>query len=265
VVAHYFAPGAPRELNLSHRDRNALLHALQHTTHPSAFETINTIVEGTLRGQLHPNFIRWSICNGNKPKIFFVRVMGVSHIFLGILVALILSLSHASRWYRILPAPITFIGVSTMVAAYKGLCIVLLSSGRARNLKPWEELDDAVFSDTATSVNKSLRCDDEEATLSASNKSYTGSEKNPVQVTSMKRPLSFETFGTANTFGNEPWVKRYSQKPLMGKVFETSTWVQEPGVRAIQDKILYQSNIWGVLLTVVITVFFVALPRGNVL
>jgi hypothetical protein len=225
---------------------------------------VNTVVEGTLRGQLHPNFIRWSICNGNKPKIFFVRVMGVSHIFLGIFIALILTLSHASRWYRILPAPVTFIGVSTMVAAYKGLCIVLLSSGRARNLKPWEELDDAVFSDTATTLDKSLRGDDEEATLAASNKSYNDSDKNASRSPSMRRPRSFETFGSANTFSDESWVERYSKKPLMGKVFESNTWVQEPGVRAIQDKILYQSNIWGVILTVVITVVFVALPRGNV-
>jgi hypothetical protein len=225
---------------------------------------VNTIVEGTLRGQLHPNFIRWSICNGNKPKIFFVRVMGVSHIFLGILICLLLTLSHASRWYRILPAPVTFIGVSTMVAAYKGLCIVLLSSGRSRNLKPWEDMDDAVFSEGADSLNKSLRGDDEEATLAASNKSYSGSDKNPTRSTSMKRPKSFETFGSANTFSDESWVEKYSQKPVMGKVFETSTWVQEPGVRSIQDKILYQSNIWGVILTLVITIVFVALPRGNV-
>jgi hypothetical protein len=190
--------------------------------------------------------------------------MGVSHIFLGILIALLITLSHASRWYRILPAPVTFLGVSTMVAAYKGLCIILLSSGRVRNLKPWEDMDDAVFSETAHTLNKSLRGDDEEATLAASNRSYNGSDKNATRSGSLKRPKSFDTFGTTNSFSDESWVEKYSKKPVLSKVFETNTWVQEPGVRSIQDKILYQSNIWGVVLTVIITVVFVALPRGNI-
>jgi hypothetical protein len=263
-VAHYFAPGAPRELNLSHRDRTALLHALQHTTHPSAFGVASTIVEGTLRGQLHPNFIRWSVCNGNKPKIFFVRLMGVSHIFLGVFIALMLTLSHASRWYRILPAPVTFLGVSTMVAAYKGLCIILVSTGRLRNLKPWERMDDAIFSETSDPLQKHFRGDDEEATLGSSSQSYNGSEKNPARSSSIKRPRSFETFGSGNSYSDESWVEEYTKKPVMKKVFEANTWVQDDGVRSIQEKIMYQSNIWGGILTVVITVIFVALPRGNV-
>ena len=66
IVNHYLAPGAPRELNLSHDDRATVLHALQYTTHPSAFNLVKIRLDATLRNQSHPNFVRWSICNGNK-------------------------------------------------------------------------------------------------------------------------------------------------------------------------------------------------------
>lgn len=207
------------------------------------------MVEASLRGQLHPNFIRWSICNGNKPNIFFVRVIGISHIVLGILIALLLTLSRASRWYRLLSAVVTFIGISTMVAAYKGLCVVLHASGKVRNVKPWEDLDDSPFSNASTP----LKCsNDEEATITYSDKTR-----------SLKRPRSFDTFGTVNSFSDESWVEQYAKKPTLKKVFDDTTRVQEKGVRTIQDKVVRQSQIWGVLLTTIVTAFFVALPEGN--
>ena len=65
IVNHYLAPGAPRELNLSHDDRATVLRALQYTTHPSALNLVKRMLDTTLRNQSHPNFVRWSICNGN--------------------------------------------------------------------------------------------------------------------------------------------------------------------------------------------------------
>jgi hypothetical protein len=259
VIAHYFAPNAPRELNISHRDKSAVLHALQNTTHPSAFQIVNTMVEAALRGQLHPNFIRWSICNGNKPKVFFVRVMGVSHIALGILIALLMTLSSISRWYRILSAPVTLIGIVTMIAAYKGLCVILHASGKVRNLRPWEDAD-SVFTDNT------YRMDDEEATLALSDAQSIaksiGSKKSAATSTA-KRPKSFDTFGTANTYADEPWVSQYEKRPLMEKINERNTWVQEDSLRTIQDDIIRGSQLWGIILTTAITVVFVALPPGN--
>jgi hypothetical protein len=261
VVAHYFAPGAPRELNLSHRDRAALLHALQHTTHPSAFQIVETIIETTLRNQLHPNFIRWSICNGNKPKVFFVRIMGVSHILFGVLIALLLTLSRAPRWYRILNAPVTWVGISTMVAAYKGLCVILHASGKVRNVRPWEDLDS--LSDSTRSFNNTMP-DDEEATLAHSDaQSFSKRSVAHSYATDKKRPRSFDTFGTSNTYNDEPWVQRYSQKPIARKVMETSVWVQDDTLRLVQDKIILGAQIWAVIGTTLITVFFTALPKGN--
>lgn len=58
VIATYVMDGAPRELNLSARERKQLLIALSHTTHPTAFRQVAWSVESTLRMQAHPNFIR---------------------------------------------------------------------------------------------------------------------------------------------------------------------------------------------------------------
>ena len=66
IIDHYLAAGAPRELRLSQEDRAAVLQALRYTTHPSAFNLVKRMLDATLRNVSHPNFIRWSICNGNK-------------------------------------------------------------------------------------------------------------------------------------------------------------------------------------------------------
>ncbi|KAJ8606115.1 hypothetical protein MRB53_041191 [Persea americana] len=138
VISHYIAVGAPRQLNLSPESRGVILHALQHTTHPSAFPTAMDLVETSLRHRSHPNFVRWSICNGNKPRVFYVRAQGVEMTFVGFVIAILLTLSHANRWWRLFAAIPWFIGITTLIAAYKGLC-VLLHLGHNRGLKPWQD------------------------------------------------------------------------------------------------------------------------------
>lgn len=206
------------------------------------------MVEATLRGQLHPNFVRWSVCNGNKPRVYFVRTMGIAHIVMGLIIAVLLTMSSASRWLRILNAPVTFIGMSTMIAAYKGLCVILHRS-HERALKPWEsDVIMARSSDTKSSSATSLH--DEESTI--------GSLKG-----ANRQPKALNTFGESNNFDGEPWMDAYKKKPLLRKVFDASTWVQEEGVRVVQDKIVRQSQAWALIYTTLLTVVFVALPKGN--
>lgn len=194
--------------------------------------------------------------------------MGVSHIGAGIILDLILTLSNVSRWFRLLGIPLLLLGYVTMIAAYKGLCVILHASGKVRNLKPWEDEDSlTMYSGTQSSLNKNYR-DDEESTLAVSvtqsdAASVSKASKNGEKSSTLKRPRSFETFGSANTFDDEPWVERYEKKPVMKKVFENNTWVMDDGVRLIQDKIILQSQVWGVFATVVTTVVFVVVPKGN--
>jgi hypothetical protein len=187
--------------------------------------------------------------------------MGVSHIIFGVLIALLLTLSKAPRWFRILNAPVTFIGISTMVAAYKGLCIILHATGKVRNVRPWEDLDSV--SDGTRSFNNTM-VDDEEATLAHSDaQSFSKRSVAPSYATDKKRPRSFDTFGTANAYGDEPWLQRYEKKPITRKIFETSVWVQDDTLRLVQDKIILGAQVWAIIGTTLITVFFTALPKGN--
>ena len=125
IVSIYLAEGSPRELNLSAKERQSVLHALQHTTHPTAFQAIAPTVEYSLRRQAHPNFIRWTICNGNRPRVVFARGLGVAGIVAGLLADLLITLGHAGRGWRVLPFIGWFIGIATLIAAWKGMCVVL--------------------------------------------------------------------------------------------------------------------------------------------
>ncbi|KAL8700873.1 MAG: hypothetical protein Q9201_005219 [Fulgogasparrea decipioides] len=254
VISHYLGPNSPRELNLSHKTRSAVLHALQHTTHPSAFSLVRDIVEGTLRGQSHPNFIRWSICNGNKPRVLFVRNSGIAHVVAGVVIAIFLILSNASRWWRLFCFPLFLVGFSIGIAAYKGLCVIV-HTGHSRNLRPWEQFGDGA------SLN-SLDNDDEAAlgsgstddVYSMSNRSGNG-----------KRGISMDTFGTSNTYDHELWVEKYRKKPLLQRIFARNVWIQDETIRLLQDRIVVQSHILSVAITVPLMVLVVALPVTGIL
>ena len=124
IIATYIADGGSRLLNLSAKEKAVLLKALSITTHPSAFRDVIATVEWTLRHQAHPNFIRWTICNGNKPRQAFARFLGVAGIVGGLVYAIVITLSSANRGWRALAFLGFFIGVSTLFAAWKGMCVV---------------------------------------------------------------------------------------------------------------------------------------------
>ena len=249
VISHYIAPGSPRELNLSHRNRAAVLHALQHTTHPSALSLVKDMVEATLRGQSHPNFIRWSICNGNKPRVIFVKTSGYVHVVAGLILAILLILSHAARWWRIFSFPLFFLGIDIAVAAFKGLCVIIHTTHH-RALRPWEQ-----FSDGA-SVSSFDGAGEDEANLSTDDVFSMDSRS--------RKGASLDTFGTSNSFTHELWVEKYAKKDVIRKTFAKSIWVQNETIRLLQDKIVMQSHVWALMISVPLTAFFVALPKGNV-
>ncbi|EON66761.1 hypothetical protein W97_06009 [Coniosporium apollinis CBS 100218] len=247
AIATYIAPDAPRELNISHRDREAVLQALQHTTHPSAFALACTLVEGTLRGVSHPNFIRWTICNGNKPRVIAVRGACASNIVLGLLLAIFLTLSSLNRWYRVLASVWLFIGISGLIAAYKGLCMIL-HTGHKRTVNPWEDVDRGSI---YTGPDSTKGPDDEEAAFATSERAVS------------PKPKSFDSFGSSNSYLDEPWVDAEKRKPLLKRVFEKTTRVQDSSLKVLQDRIVWQAQITALLITIVITAGFVALPKGE--
>ena len=124
IIATYISDGGVRQLNLSSKERAALLHALANTTHPTAFRNVARTVEWSLRRQAHPNFVRWTICNGNRPRVIFARGLGLAGIIGGITAAVLITLSNAGRGWRVLSAIGFVIGIATLIAAWKGMCVV---------------------------------------------------------------------------------------------------------------------------------------------
>ncbi|KAG4429789.1 hypothetical protein IFR05_014725 [Cadophora sp. M221] len=236
VTRHYLAFTAPRELNISHSDRAHCLHALQHTTHPSALTPAVKNAEAALRGQSHPNFIRWSICNGNKPRV-----------------------SSVSRWWRVFAAIEWFIGLSTMIAAYKGLCLILHHS-HARNLRLWEQGLDSEIGDmrrdsSAITENRAVQM----ASRTDDHKDQARDEGGGASY----RPSTMQTFGPKNSFDEAIWMERYQRKPLIRMIFDNKTWTQDETLKVLQNKIVLGANIWSLIITIPLTVAFVALPKGN--
>lgn len=230
IISIYIADGGSRQLNLSSKERNELLHALQNTTHPSAFRDVVTTVEWSLRCQAHPNFIRWAICNGNRPRVIFARGLGAAGIIGGFIAALFITLSSAGRGWRVLSLIGFFIGISTLIAAWKGMCVVLHGMHH-RHLRPWE-----LFAS-----------DDEPASIDLKTDSYE----------------TLESHTSSNSYEDEPWVAKYEKRNIIRKVFDREVWIQEPALRQIQDTIFLQAILGAFLISFVIVGIFCAVPRGN--
>jgi hypothetical protein len=229
IIATYIAEGSPRKLNLASRERTAVLHALGNTTHPSAFRGIESTIEWSLRFQAHPNFIRWTICNGNRPRVLFARGLGIATISLGFIAAILITLSNAGRGWRALAAVGWVVGVATLIAAWKGMCVVLHGMHH-RHLRPWELFADEDASAVDLEVKKE----------------------------------SFDSMGSTNSYEDEPWVAKYEKRNVVRKVFDREVWIQEPALRQIQDTIFLQSIGGALLAAAIFTAIFVAIPKGKV-
>ncbi|TGJ78430.1 hypothetical protein E0Z10_g10327 [Xylaria hypoxylon] len=229
VIATYIVDDSPRQLNLSAREQKAVVRALSYTTHPSALRTLSQNIENTLRRQAHPNFIRWTICNGNPARVTFARGLGVGTILVAMTGSIILTLSKAGRGWRALFAILWVIGIATLITAAKGMCVVLHGLHH-RHVRPWELFID----DNATGIE---------------------------QLCEGKR--SFDSFDSCNSYEDEPWVVRYQRRFYVRKVFDRQVWIQEPVLRQIQDTIFLQSMLLALLGGGTLTAIFLAVPAGN--
>jgi hypothetical protein len=232
VISTYLLPSSPHELNLSSRDRAALLAALERTTHPSAFARARLVIEDSLRQQSHPNFVRWALGNGNAPRVAAVWWAGVAGLLVGTMMAVLLTLSRAPRGYRVFAAVPWVVGGATVGAAAEGLCVIL-HLFRDRQMRPWELWEEG------------------EAEVEMGKKSLDG--------------MSVTTSGVSVTpnFGDATWVGRYEERGLLRRVFERQVGIVEPAVREVQDTLVAQAVLVGLLGSAVATGAFVALPSGN--
>lgn len=145
----------------------------------------------------------------------------------GFVTAIVLTLSSAGRAWRVLSLVGFLIGISTLIAAWKGMCVVLHGMHH-RHLRPWE--------------------------LFASDDELEGQEDSIMHLALQ---------GSSNSWEDEPWVVKYEKRNVIRKIFDREVWIQEPALRQIQDTIFLQAILGGLVLGGVAVGVFCALPKGN--
>jgi len=120
-------------------------------------------------------------------------------------------------------------GVSTLFAAWKGMCVVLHGMHH-RHVRPWELFED-----------------DE-------SKNIETRDLSQVSLVS----------STSNSYEDEPWVAKYQKRNVVRKVFDRELWVQEPALRQIQDTIFVQSLLLAFVFSCVLTGIFCAIPHIDI-
>ncbi|KAF9877658.1 hypothetical protein CkaCkLH20_04793 [Colletotrichum karsti] len=226
IVNHYINPNAPRRLNLTKDDRNAVLTAAASTTHPSALLPAFEKAEALLRGKLHPNFIRHNISNTNPIATQLLRFLGLILFVLGIGLDIALILSSVSRYYRLLSAPLIFSGLAILVAALDGVSLSLHLTHR-RHVRPWEVPD----LESGTGADKRHR-------RAATSESVSGA------VDPLRKP-TLQTLGPENVFLNEEWVATYESRSLWRRVFERSIVSRNKYLRILQDGVVAGAALWA--------------------
>ncbi|KAF6819928.1 hypothetical protein CSOJ01_00996 [Colletotrichum sojae] len=241
ITNHYINPNAPRRLNLTKNDRNAVLVATAATTHPSALLPAFEKAEALLRGKLHPNFIRHSMANVNCAAAQLLRLLGFVLVFLGVGLDIAFILSSLSRYYRLLSTPLIFAGLAILVAALDGVSLSL-HLARRRHVRPWEVPD----LESGTGADKRHR-------RAATSEAVSGA------VDPLRKP-TLQTFGPENLFASEDWVAAYESRWLGRRVFERSIRSRNKHLRILQDGVVAGAALWAALATVGVGVGSVFVP-----
>ena len=161
MVVTFLTSRGAKELNLPSQLRTRTIQAAQESTHPSVFEPVNEHVWDLLLRSSHPNFIRYIICNGNPPRVWFAHFLGAFTIVLGLLEALLCIGYGLGRGWRVFSLPLFLIGAATSAAASYGMCVVLHGLHH-RQLRPWELFRDEESGEYAPEKERKLRIFDKE-------------------------------------------------------------------------------------------------------
>lgn len=173
-----------------------------------------------------------------------LRIFALMNITIGFAIAIILTLSHYSRYWRIFAALEWWFGFTNMIAASQGLC-VLLHRMHSRQHHAWETVEHPL--------------EDDERTL----KGHLDIDYISYEDTKSKWPVKMEVFGPANNYGGEVWINTYLRKPWYRKLFERRVEVKDQGLRSMQNRMIRQAEAWALLITIPLTVGFCAIPSAN--
>ncbi|KAI1093377.1 hypothetical protein F5B19DRAFT_132728 [Rostrohypoxylon terebratum] len=255
AARHYILTSGPRKLSLTYQDRTSCMHALQHTTHPSAFLPAFLAAEKTLRERSHPKFVYWSIRNSNNPRVLFARVSSILLLSLGFVLDVIMILSNFHRLARLSAVPFWYIGLYVLLIEGRGISIRLYMD-RKRHLRPWEQIETPGSEDTQPKVSASQ-------TEALKSTDTSGNKKQDTARIEPPAKASMQPLGPANNFGEEAWFIAYQRKPFWEKVFDVSVVNRNRHLRSLQDRAVFTSLLWASFLMVALTVGSVLIPSGN--
>ncbi|KAK6348002.1 hypothetical protein TWF718_005823 [Orbilia javanica] len=248
VSSLYLVRDSPLFLPLTAKEKADTILALNRTTHPSAFTPALISIEMSLRSTAHPSFIRHSLSNATHTRLSFISIIAFALIILSIFALIALTLSRASRWYRLLTYIFLFPGLNIIANARRGLCLLLVVLGIARNLSPWE-----VY---AVDDRDSLEFGNQPANNQEGGKISVG-----VNILELDTELG-EKVKDEET--RVRWfIKEYDNRPILSRVFEKRVPVKDPEIRHLQLSMITQNAIISFSITTVIEIIFVALPRGH--
>lgn len=74
---------------------------------------------------------------------------------------------------------------------------------------------------------------------------------------------SFDSFGSKNSYEDEPWVAREKRRGYFSRLFSKGVVVHDIALRRIHDTILLQAMGVGLVTAMVVTAIFVSLPAGR--
>ncbi|OTB14692.1 hypothetical protein K445DRAFT_23221 [Daldinia sp. EC12] len=221
VARQYISIFGARRLSLTHEERTACLHALQHTTHPSSFILAFLSAETELRRRSHPNFIRWCTCNTNSSRVLCARTLGTVLIILAVLLNVILILSTADRLSRLSAVPLWYAGFYTLLIEGRGISIRLYMNQK-RQSRPWERPTNSKMG--VTSVNP--KADDFEQIELGDGKSSPRSEGQDMTMEDYPmKEESVKVTGLVDDLTKGSWVELYRQKSIWQKVFDVSVFL----------------------------------------
>ena len=74
---------------------------------------------------------------------------------------------------------------------------------------------------------------------------------------------SFDSFGSKNSYEDEPWVSKDKRRGYLSKLLSKSVVVHDIGLRRIHDTIMLQAMCVGLMIATVVVAVFVSIPAGG--
>jgi len=203
----------------------------------------------------------------------FLRTLGALSVLIGAGLDAILILSKQSRFVRILCLIFWWPGFTVFIAACKSLCL-LLHLRDVRELRPWEMFPsdkdaESAVKDVYSPSPQVMSAGDKESGVAGFNfvgqhsrkntNDSTGSDSTPGGSDPLRKP-SMRTFGPKNDYSDMKWYHLYSKRSVFSKIMDQTTPVQNPTLRAMQNRTIFYAVLWGGLLTAALVVGSLMVP-----